>query len=318
MITANIEVAVKASKLIMIVVPAFAHADIARKISPYLSNGQIVVLNPGRTFGAIEFCNVLNRHGCTAHVIVAETQTFIYASRSDGPAQAYIYSIKEALPLAALPASKTEFVLEATRPYYPQFFDGETVLHTGMNNIGAVFHPAILLLNTGWIEATCGEFQFYVDGVTPKVARIMEAIDRERVQVAAALGIQAFTACEWLKMAYGVDSCDLYEAIHNQKGYRGIIAPATINHRYIDEDIPMSLVPMASLGKLLGVRVNGMESLIRLACIARNKNYWALGRTVEQLGLNHLSPKEMLAMAYGEKPEKRVGEHEPWPYLSAN
>ena len=75
---------------------------------------------------------------------------------------------------------------------------------------------------------------------------------------------------------------------------------------------------MASLGRLLGMRVHGMESLIRLACIARNKDYWALGRTVEKLGLNHLNPKKMLALAYGEKSELGSGEHRVRPYLSAN
>ena len=198
MITANIEAAIKASRLIMIVVPAFAHADIARKISLYLSDGQIIVLHPGRTFGAIEFRKVLNRHGCTANVIVRRNPNLYLCLTlcMDLHRLTFIASTSKGTTFSSFPGcGEAEVVLEATKPYYPQFFNGKTVFHTGMNNIGAVFHPAILLLNTGWIEATGGDFQFYVDGVTPKVARIMEAIDRERVRVAAALGIQAITAC---------------------------------------------------------------------------------------------------------------------------
>ena len=41
-------------------------------------------------------------------------------------------------------------------------------------------------------------FQFYVDGVTPSVAKVLEVVDRERVTVASSLGLRARTAMEWL------------------------------------------------------------------------------------------------------------------------
>jgi len=317
LLTSDIEKAVKASRIIMIVLPAFAHAEIAQKISPFLQNGQIVVLNPGRTFGAFEFRKILSKNDCTADVIVAETQTFIYASRSQGPAQALIHRIKDAVPLAAFPATGTKTVLEALKPYYPQFIDGKTVLHTGMDNIGAIFHPTITLHNAGWIEATGGEFQFYLEGVTPSIARVMEAIDRERVKIGAALGINLLSAIEWLKMAYDVEGEDLYETIRTQEGYRGIKAPATINHRYINEDIPMSLVPMASLGNMLGIRVRGMESIIRLASIIRKKDYWQIGRTVENLGLSNQDPETLLSMSVGKSRREHTRDKTTWYYIPA-
>ena len=295
-VTSDIEIAVKNSQLIMLVVPAFAHAELAGKMSPFLEDGQIIVLNPGRTFGALEFRKVLIESDCVANVVVAEAQTFLYASRSDGPAQAFIHRIKDAVPLAALPAPDTQQVLDVLKPYFPQFIDGKTVLDTGLNNIGAVFHPAITLHNLGWIEATGGEFQFYIDGVTPSVAKLMEAIDRERVSIGRMLGIEVITAKEWLKLAYDSKGENLYEAIHNQEGYRGIKAPSTINHRYINEDVPMSLVPMASLGNVLGVRVRGMTSIIRQACIIRNRDFWALGRSVERLGISNIKPENLLSI----------------------
>lgn len=228
-----------------------------------------------------------------------------------------IHRMKDAVPLAAFPANGTKTVLKVLKPYYPQFIDGKTVLHTGLNNIGAIFHPTITLHNAGWIEATVGEFQFYLDGVTPSIARVMEAIDRERVQIGTALGINLRSASEWLKMAYDVDGEDLYETIRGQEGYRGIKAPATINHRYINEDIPMSLVPMASMGKMLGVRVRGMESIIRLASIIRKKDYWKMGRTVENLGLSHQAPSKLLSMAEGKSLSEHTKDKTTWYYVPA-
>jgi len=293
-VTSDLQEAIESTEVIMLVVPSSAHADIAREAAPYFQDGQIVILHPGRTCGAIEFDKMLRDHDCEADVTVSEAETFIYASRADGPAQARIFRIKEAVPLAALPANRTEMVLDAICPAYPQYIDGVNVLNTGLNNMGAIFHPALTLLNAGWIEATHGNFQFYIDGVTPSVARVLEALDRERVTVASSLGIRARTAMEWLQMAYNSTGETLHDAIHNQPGYYGINAPLTLSHRYLFEDVPMSLVPLASLGEHCGVSVRAMDSIIRLACIVHRTDYWRRGRTVRKLGINELSVSELL------------------------
>ena len=111
--------------------------------------------------------------------------------------------------------------------------------------------------------------------------------------LASSLGMRARTALEWLKLAYDTVGEDLHEAIHNQPGYYGIKAPPTLNHRYIFEDIPMSLVPMASLGERYGVSVRGMDAIIRLACIVHRTDYWRRGRTLDKLGINNLSVGEL-------------------------
>ena len=122
---------------------------------------------------------------------------------------------------------------------------------------------------------------------------MLEVLDRERVTVASALGIRARTSIEWLKLAYDTTGTDLHEAIHNQPGYYGIKAPPTLNHRYLFEDVPMSLVPIASLGKRYGVSVRGMESMIQIASIIHRTDYWRRGRTVEKLGLEQWSVSEL-------------------------
>jgi opine dehydrogenase len=295
-VTSDPAEAAQDAQIINVVVPSSAHSEVARCFAPYLRDGQIIVLHPGRTGGALEFRQVLRQVGCTADVLLAEAETLLYASRSDGPAQARLFSIKEAVPLAALPATRTPAVLDALADAYPQFIDGNTVLHTGLNNMGAIFHPALTLLNAGRIESTRGEFQFYIEGVTPSVARVLEELDRERVTVAAALGIRARTAMEWLKMAYDASGEDLFEAIHNQPGYRGIKAPATLNHRYVFEDVPMSLVPIAALGQRYGVSVQAIDSIIRLACTIHQTDYWRRGRTLDKLGIAQLSVNELMRL----------------------
>ena len=205
----------------------------------------------------------------------------------------FIGGSRFSVPVAALPTTHTDEALVVIRKAYPQFIPAKSVLHTSLNNMGAIFHPALTLLNAGRIESTGGDFQFYLDGATPAVAKVLEELDRERVTVAAALGIRARTAQEWLKMAYNAVGADLHDAIHNQPGYRGIKAPATLAHRYIFEDVPMSLVPIAAFGQRYGVAVNAIDSIIRLACIVHKTDYWRRGRTLAKLGVEQLSVDEI-------------------------
>lgn len=104
---------------------------------------------------------------------------------------------------------------------------------------------------------------------------------------------RARTVLEWLKLAYNTTGADLHETIHNQPGYYGIKAPPTLNHRYLFEDILMSLVPIASLGNRYGVSVRGMESIIRIGSIIHRTDYWRRGRTVEKLGIEKWSVSEL-------------------------
>lgn len=299
MATTSIVDAIKGIELIMVVVPAFAHRWIAEQISPHLVDGQTIVLHPGRTFGALEFKQVLNSKGVKADVTVAEAQTFIYASRASGPAQVHIFRIKHSIPVASYRAHLIPAVMEKLRVFYPQFVPGDNIFKTSFDNIGSIFHPPLCILNAGWIENDT-DFQFYYEGVTPSVAKVLEQIDRERVEVAEALGIRVITARQWLYMAYSTTGETLFESMKKNAGYKGIPAPKTLKNRYLDEDIPFSLVPMASVGRMLKVDTPAVNSIIHLGSLLNNVDYYSSGRTVERLGIAGMSLRELRLLAIGE------------------
>lgn len=207
-----------------------------------------------------------------------------------------IFWIKNEVPLASPPASDTAKVLDIINPAFPHCISGNNVLQTGIINIGGIIHPVISLLNAGWIESTGGDFQFYPDGVTPTIANIIEAIERERVSVGSVLGFQTITGLEWLKLTYNTTGEDLYRAIYIQQGFRGIYGLQTLDHRYIHEDIPTTLVPVTSLGHRFGNPVRAMNSRIRIAIIANRIDYWRFGRTLENLSLEHRSASELMSI----------------------
>lgn len=57
LIATEIEPVVASADIIFVVVPAIAHAFMAEQCAPFLRDGQVVLLNPGRTGGALEFAN---------------------------------------------------------------------------------------------------------------------------------------------------------------------------------------------------------------------------------------------------------------------
>src|SRR3989339_760001 len=135
--------------------------------------------------------------------------------------------------------------------------------------------------------------------VSGSEANILEAIDKERVAVAEKLGIRLLSAREWLYLTYDSPGKNLYEAIQESSGYKGINAPSNINHRYIFEDVPMSLVPLYSIGQMLGLNMPSIKSIIDFACIMHDKDYFKIGRTVESLGLSGMSVKDIRQLVVG-------------------
>ncbi len=280
--------------VIMVVVPASGHREMALTLAPHLRDGQILVLHPGRTLGAVECEHVLRRAGCFADVTVAEAQTLLYASRLIAPDRVRVFRVKHEVPVAALPAWRTADVLRVIRRVLPQFEAAPHVFKTGLDNIGAVFHPGPALLNLARIENE-EPFEYYVEGITPAAAAVLEAVDAERLAVARALGVRAVGAREWLAKAYRVGGKNLHAAIHANPAYRGIPAPAGLDTRYLWEDVPTGLVPLASLGEFLEVPTPAINSLITLASLAVGVDFRATGRTLERAGLAGMSLDDIRA-----------------------
>jgi opine dehydrogenase len=200
--------------------------------------------------------------------------------------------VKHEVALAALPAAATRRVIRLLSDAYPQFIPAKDVIETSLNNFGAIFHPAPTLLNSGHIERG-KTFEYYLEGITPSIGRMLEKLDDERLKVARFLGVKAMSAQEWLEESYGAKGNSIYEAIQNNHAYKGLTAPSGLNTRYIYEDVPCSLVPIASIAKSLGIETPAIDTVIRLANIMTGRNFWFEGRTAEKLGLKGMTVTEI-------------------------
>ena len=280
--------------VIMIVTTATGHRPLAQKMAPHLQDGQVVLLNPGRTFGALEFRHVIRAGGCTADVIVAEANTLIYVSRLLVPGTAIIKAVKKQVSVSALCADDTSSLLDRLDEAFPQFAPAGSFLETSLGNIGAMLHPTIALLNKDRILRKL-PFDFYTEGVTRETARYLEQVDSERGAVAAALGVHPLSVTQWLSSRYGLELADIYTMLRSNPNYRNVKAPTTLDHRYLWEDVPMGLVPISDVAGAVGVETPAIDRLIDEASGILGRDFRRAGRTLDKLGLNRNRVKEELA-----------------------
>lgn len=299
LVTDNIGHAIEGADIIMVTVPANAHKSIAALLAPHVSEEQYIVLNPGRTGGALEFNSIIRRSSSGKNICIVEAQTLLFACRVVDEGRVSILSKKNEVKVAALPAVRTKEFISLIKGIIPEFVETNSVLDTSFNNFGAILHPIPTILNCGRIDCTGGDFLYYIEGITPTVAKIIEEVDYERMRIAHTLGAEVVSIRKWLGYTYDAYGDTLCEALANVKGYWGIKGPSSMDTRYIFEDVPQSLVPIADMGKYLGMETPTIDSIIQLASVIHGMDYYLLGRKVTDMGLYGMSLDEIRSYVLG-------------------
>jgi opine dehydrogenase len=170
------------------------------------------------------------------------------------------------------------------------------VLEAGFSNANMVVHPATAVLNMGVAESRQGGFYFYKEGMSESVSKVQQKIDEERLAIAKGLDLHLCPFVETIKTFYGLDVKTIREfaltsPVHSSFGYD---APKNPQDRYISEDCPYLLVPVYEFGKQLGISAFTMESIIRIASVYNQTDYFREGRTLEKLGLFGMNKEQIL------------------------
>lgn len=266
-------------KVIMVTTPSSAHRNIAKLLAPYMDETYTVVLNPGRTFGALDFEKSLRIYGCKSMPVIAETQTIVYTCRRSSKNEVTILALKENIPLAALNKDNTQKVLEVLPECIAKnFVAAKSYVQTSMGNVGMILHCAPVLMNVGWIENEKVDFKYYYEGISFTVAKLLEKIDTERLSVAAAMGYPVESVSAWLERTYQTHGDNLFERLQNNVYYNSIDAPLSVNHRYLEEDVPNGLVPLESAGIAFGIATPYTTLIIDFANAVMERDYRSIGR----------------------------------------
>jgi len=287
--TTDLRTAVDGADVIIVVTGGNAQATVARSMVPLLRDGQVILLIQGNTGGSLVVRRALDTAGCRADVDVAEMDNYPYSCWRLSPTRIRPIVKKRGLQIAAFPGRRIASVFPRLSLMFPHAVAAPTVVYTGFMNANAMLHVANCVANAGKIDR--GEnYKFYAEGVTPSVARLYEAINAERVAVAAALGASVPTLADWFDSTYGVRGATLVETCQllttNRDGpYQATGTPKSLEHKYVTEDVPAGLMPMSALGRAADVATPAIDAVIAMARYLTGKDFAAEARTLERMGL---------------------------------
>ncbi len=300
LLSTNMAEATRDAEAAIICLPTFAHVDVARAL--HSANWDVslpVILNPGHTGGAFEFEAAYRSLAAKAPPI-AEFATLAYIARKPASNTVSITGRAKSLRAAALPGAGD--ALRLACDLFPGAYDSGDVIACDLSNINMVVHPPGAILGAAWVEATGGDFTFYVQGMTPGVIEIMRALDDERMTVGKAFGHDLPSVIEEMKAVGTVpadaDSRD-YAAIAVGEANRRIKAPDSLSHRYYMEDFGHGLVPFLAYARVAKVEVPVASALTKLGLTATAKRGAMVLRTAATMGFEGWSLSRLLQRAKG-------------------
>src|SRR5215472_11015081 len=287
--TNDLRSAVDGADMIILVTGGNAQAAAARSLAPLLQDGQGILLVQGNTGGSLLVRRALDEAGCLADLTVAEMDNYPYSCRRLAPTRIRPIVAKRWLQIATFPGHDIAEVHPRLSPLFPQAVAAPNALYTGMTNANAMLHVANCVANAARIESGQA-YRFYAEGVTPAVARLYQAINRERVAVAAGLGAAVPALEDWFERVYGVREATLVETCrqltYNSDGpYQATGTPSSLEHKFITEDVPTGLIPMSALGAAAGMPTLAIDALVELARSMTGRDFAADARTLARLAL---------------------------------
>ena len=289
LITADLGAAVRGAELVLVPLPATAQEDLAPRLAPHLSDGQVVYLPPG-TLGTALFAHHARLAG-RRDVAFAETGTLPWLVRKRAAHEIAITTRAVRLPTGVFPERLAPHALAVLGRAFPGAIEpcGDA-LSAALMNGGPTIHAPLIVMNAGAIDrfARGGpDFDIHNEGTQPAVRRVTDALDAERIALREALGYGAphFPLADHYRrdgelwMYPRLSHADL----HDSNDWRETLD--LTRHRYMAEDTLMGLPLLLSVARLTGT---DMPLTAAFAAIGRAVSGLPFGRSLGAVGLGGL------------------------------
>lgn len=257
------------------------HAEVLERTVPYLEAGQILLINPGYLSTAYALGK-----GLKDGVMVAEAESNFIDGRISEPGhfKAGFRNVRN--PIGIYPSERTAEAAGKLDKMGTPFVYLGSVAEAALHNPNMIVHTVGAIMSIPRIEATNGDYCMYHEVFTPSVWKLLEALDKEKMDILEALGFERLAYAEACKFRNSLDEKrDAKEVFFDYASMpERAKGPQSVNSRYITEDVPQGLVLMESLGRVLGISVPVCTALIELASASVGTDFRKNGRTLERLG----------------------------------
>ena len=299
--TPELDRCVSGADAIFLTGPVHKQRTYAMVLADHLVDGQVLVLAPGRSLGALETAWFLRIGGCKADITLVEAQNLPFWISAEG-ATLHL-SDAGTTPVATLPSGRPG-VLDALKRYLPNLEPRESVLASGFEDGSALVEiPALLM---GGPAAVNGGPKVPMGG-TPlaqnatfanligEAHRVtIQALATERAAVAKKFGVRNMPDANTLIDRHaGAPSGDAARAVPDNSAAQALLRDGVIG----------SLVPLVSAAEMAGVEVPMTRALITLASTVLGADVAAAGRRLDTIGIRaqdiDTARKSMEAIATG-------------------
>lgn len=282
--TAELDSAVTDADLIFLTGPVHKQRTYAMVLADHLSDGQVIVLAPGRSLGALETAWFLRIGGCKSDVTLVETQGLPYWISERG-AQLTL-GTAGSVAAATLPSGRNN-VLTSLAKYLPNITPCASVLESGFADGSACVEvPALLLggpaLPNGSINIPIGgvalqENESFAALLGSEHHDIIAKLCAERCTVARAFGVRNMPDAGTTTTTHGgALKGDGRRPVPDYDTARGLLRDGVIG----------SLVPLVSAAEIAGVATPVTTAMITLASSVLGADVAAAGRRLGTIGID--------------------------------
>lgn len=289
-ITRDVQRAVEFADILMVMTTTLQHEDVARLIAPYVHDGQIIVICPGY-MGSLIFKKYIK-----SNVMYSEWETTAYNGRIMNGSFVRITFYNPRNAISVLPSNKAEEVLGMLSQLFNNTnYFRKNILESALHNPNMIVHPIGILFSASRIEHSCGEFWMYREAFTPSVVRVIQEFDKQKNKILEAFGcdpLDYFEAAKWRNTEdLNIPAMEVFRSF-SESSNKG---PSSIDHRYLNEDVPMGLGLFISIGKVLDIDTSIQESIMTLASALLGKDLKAKSRTIQYLlGKDKVSKEDII------------------------
>ncbi len=174
----------------------------------------------------------------------------------------------------------------------------EDVIAASLSNVNGQAHLAMVLANLTRMER--GEKWHPFEYATDSVSRLAVALDAERLATAAAYQAPVQSFAEFLHFTYGVPLspvADMFRAMHARGD--DMVGPATLESRWITQDMPFITVPMMELAKQAAVKTPLHDGALNVMSALYGQDLHAGNDLFSALEIATRSVDEIRALARG-------------------
>ena len=282
---------VASNEVLIIALPAYGHKVVMDKLAPYIHERQKVIVSSHASLGAVYLAQLLNARGISVPITAWGT-TIVTGKRCDKKG-VRVNTVRDSVDLCTVPETRSNCALTVCKKLFGNRFKSRKgLLAISLSNLNPQNHLGIALGNITRMER--GEIWSQGQNVTPRIGRLLEKLDIERLAIAKALGVKVKTIFEHFHLSFHIpiESISKMNQQMHAKGNGGI-GPATAHSRYIIEDVPYGLQLTVMLGKLVNRPAILHEAGIQIFSAMYDRDFSKENELLNALDLNSYNLKNL-------------------------